>query len=48
MRGECCEREVTGNSVQKFVGEQLERPKFRLKDIFKNLNKRAVVWSGLR
>jgi hypothetical protein len=48
MCGECCEREVTGNSVQTFVGEQLERPKFRSKEIFEVLNKRVMVWSGLR
>jgi hypothetical protein len=48
MLGECCEREVIGNSVQTFVGEKLERPKFRLKEVFKNLKKRAMVWSGLR
>jgi hypothetical protein len=48
MCEECCEREVIGNSVQIFVGEQLERPIFRLKDIFKILNKRVMAWSGLR
>jgi hypothetical protein len=50
MCKECCEREVTGNSVQTFVGEQFERLKFRLKYIhiyiylFKNLN---VQWCGV-
>jgi hypothetical protein len=34
MYGECFAREVAGNSVQTFVGEQLEIPKFRLKDIY--------------
>jgi hypothetical protein len=47
MYGEC-ERRVTGNSVQTFVREQLERLKFRMQDIFKILNKRVIVWSGLR
>jgi hypothetical protein len=50
MSRACCTREVIWNSMQTFVEQQFERPKFRWKVILKIIftKRDAVVWSGLQ